>query len=71
MKYLEELKPGDLFILNNIRYVISLDFRLKNKNKQQMCISLRDGVIQWFDQNSIIEPIELYYRDSENNILPV
>lgn len=69
MKYLEELESGSVFSINNHNYIISSDFRLKNNKKQRMCVSVTDGLIKWFDDNAIVEYIDLYYRDSDGNIL--
>jgi hypothetical protein len=71
MKYLEELNSGSIISIDNKRYIISNDFRLKNKQKQRMCISIENGLINWFGDNSIVEHIDLYYRDYDGNILPL
>jgi hypothetical protein len=71
MKYLEELDNGSIFSLDNNRFILSSDFRIKNKIKQKMCISLINGSTQWFDDNSMVEYIDLYYRDIDGNILPI
>lgn len=69
MKYLEELNNGDIFLLNDNRFVLSADFRKKNKDIQKMCINISNGFIQWFDSSTIVEHLDLYYRDTEGNIL--
>lgn len=71
MKYLEELNNGDLFSLNNIKFVLSADFRDRNKKIQKKCVSINNGCIQWIDADTIVSHLELYHRDSEGNILPV
>lgn len=71
MKYLEELASGSVFSLNNTHYIISADYRLRNKQKQYMCVSIQNGLIQWFDDNSLVEYIDLYHRDGDNNIIPL
>ena len=33
MKYIEEISPGDLFIVDNARYVLSSDYKIVSKDK--------------------------------------
>jgi hypothetical protein len=71
MKYLEELESGNIFIIDENKYVISSDFRARNKNIQRMCVSLSNGLIKWIDNSAMVEHADLYYRDGEGNILPL
>lgn len=71
MKYLEELEAGNILSINNDKFIISSDFRTRNKNIQRMCVNLDNGLIQWIDNSAMVEYMELYYRDSEGNILPI
>jgi hypothetical protein len=68
MKYLEELSPGDTFLYNNKRYLLTSDFK---NNGQRMCCSLEDGFPTWIEANSITEDFAIYYLDPENNISPI
>ena len=71
MKYLEELNNGDIFILNNNKFILSGDFKNKNNKIQKMCVCIGNGVVQWFDGGTIVERLDLYYRDTDGNILPL
>jgi hypothetical protein len=69
MKYIEEIKPGDIFQIKNNKYVLSSDYRKTKDTIKKMAISINDGLSYWFDNNTITETIDLYYRDKEGNIL--
>lgn len=71
MKYLEELNNGDLFSFNNNRFVLSADFRDRNKKTQKKCVNMSNGFVQWMDGDIIVEYLDLYYRDVDGNILPI
>lgn len=68
MKYLEELKPGQLFSYKNDRFVLTSDYTKSNKRS---CISLNNGFVHWLLDNTIVELLELYYRDQDGNIVAV
>jgi hypothetical protein len=68
MNYLEELKFGECFEYKNIRYIITQDYDSKNKFR---CVSLTDGSLRWFDSNSLINPIDIYILDEDNNVCPI
>lgn len=69
MNYLEELKPGDVFILQNHRFVLTTDFKKTKNHISRLAISLEDGSNRWFLDNEITEFCELFYRDQDNNFL--
>lgn len=71
MKYLEELNNGDIFALSDNKFVLSSDFRYKNKNIQKMCVNISNGFVQWFSGDTVVEYLDLYYRDIDGNILPL
>ena len=71
MKYLEELNNGDCFELNNNRFIFSADFRDRNKHIQKKCVNISNGLIQWMNGSTIVEYVDLYYRDIDGNILPI
>lgn len=72
MKYIEELKPGDIFIWKQQRYVLSADFRpFKNNTTRHMSVSIFNGICKWFKSDEIVEIADLYFRDKEGNILLV
>lgn len=67
-KYIEELNNGDAFILNNNTYILSSDFK---KNGDKLSISLVDGNSRWVKPNDMIEPIQLFIMDKEDNIIAI
>jgi hypothetical protein len=68
MKYIEELKPGNSFLYKDNYYIITIDFKSDNK---RLCYSLKNGQPLWFEPDSIVDDIQLYTIDKENNILPI
>jgi hypothetical protein len=71
MKYLEELGGGDLFIYEDKKYVLTSDYRIRNKKDQKQCISMDNGFSRWLDASTIVDFLDLYYRDIDGNILPL
>lgn len=70
MKYIEELKPGDLFLLKNERFILTSDFRLSKDNRyKRLSININTGFLHWFDDNNIVDNLDLYFRDKEGNII--
>lgn len=72
MKYVEELKPGDFFIIETSkRFILTSDFRVKNKKKYHCAVSIDNGFSNWIPEDEVVEIADLYYRDKDNNILLV
>lgn len=70
MKYLEELKSGDIFTFNSSRFILTTDYKLSSDSaKKRMCIQIENGNINWLKDDTIVSGLDLYYRDSEGNIL--
>jgi hypothetical protein len=65
MKYIEEISFGDIFELNKEIFVLTTDFDNKGK---ALCISIDNGQPRWLPSNTIIETVNLYRLDNENNI---
>lgn len=68
MKYIEELIPGNCFLLNNKHFLLTIDFKSNNK---KLCYSLDDGSPLWLDGNSIVDDIQIYTMDEKNTIIPI
>jgi hypothetical protein len=68
MKYVEEISFGDAFEFQGNVFVLTQDF---NKNNQHKCILLNSGESRWIFSNEIVNPIEIYTLDHENNIVPI
>ena len=67
-KYIEELNPGDSFTHLEEMYILSYNFK---KIGDRSAINLRNGESQWFISNQIIDVIQLYYLDRDNNIIAI
>lgn len=68
MKYIEELKHGETFIVNNKIYLLTCDLK---KDGKRLCYCISDGLPNWFASNETIKSIELYTLDENQNILPI
>lgn len=68
MKYIEEIGCGDCFEINNKYYLLTQDFK---KNGDRLCMSLEDGFVKWFQSDTIINPIDIFTMDKDNNILAI
>jgi len=72
MKYIEEIRPGDIFVWKKQKYILSSDFRpFKNNKTRHMSISIENGACKWFQSTEQVEILDLYYRDKDGNILLV
>jgi len=70
MKYLEELKPGDLFLIDKKRFILTGDFKsTKDQKTKKMSIDIQTGFASWLVEDSVVESLDLYYRDKDGNIL--
>ena len=48
MKYLEELKPGDLFEYKNQKFILTNDYKQrKNDAMNYSVVSINDGSLRW------------------------
>lgn len=68
MKYIEEISSGDCFEHNGKFYLLTQDFK---KNGDRMCISLEDGFPSWLSQSTIINRVDLFTMDKDNNIIAI
>lgn len=69
MKHIEELKPGQCFrIKDNEYYIITCDF---DRYDKKYCINLLTGSNRWFNANDIIDEVDIYSLDQDNNIVPI
>ena len=66
MKYLEELDIGDCFSFSGNHFILTADFK-KNGDKLAVCLS--NGLSQWVGLSCIIDPIDIFTLDTENNII--
>lgn len=70
MKYLEELKSGDLFLRKDEIFLKTMDFKGSNRYKYY-CISIKNGTGSWLDGDESVDIIDLYKRDKDGNILSI
>lgn len=71
MKYLEELKPGDVFFYRENIFVFTIDFKFREKQKYCYNININSGAGVWLPENTAVEYTEIYYIDKDKNIIPV
>lgn len=68
MKYIEELKNGDVFLYNGILYLLTHDMK---SNNDRLCYSMSDGSSRWLKPDTIIKHEPIYILDENNNIQPI
>jgi hypothetical protein len=68
MKYIEELLPGDCFEFKNNKFLMTHDFK---NNGNRLCYSLVDGKNIWLESNTMVEILDIYSLDENNNIYPI
>jgi hypothetical protein len=71
MKYLEELKPGNIFFYRENILVLTIDFKFRDKNKYCYAINITSGAGIWLPENTTVESTEIYYIDKDKNIIPI
>lgn len=67
-KYIEELSCGDAFYVDKEYFILTRDFK---KNGSKLSVGLKDGISRWFESNKIVEDVQLYIMDKDNNIIPI
>lgn len=66
MKFIEELLTGDCFTAENRFFIVTTDFK---KNNNRLCICLETGSSRWFEANAVVEHINIYRLDKDNNLI--
>jgi hypothetical protein len=66
MKYVEEIQYGDCFNHENKYFILTTDFK---KNGDRLAVCLSDGTSKWIQSNAIIETIDIFTLDKDNNII--
>jgi len=64
--YLESLNNGDAFSLENNFFIVSCDFK---KDGSRLCVCAKTGNTRWYASNTIVNSIQLYTLDKDNNII--
>lgn len=68
MKYIEELKSGETFSVEDNVFVMTCDFK---KNGQRLSVSLKTGHSKWFDPSDSVLVEPTYILDKEQNLCPI
>ena len=68
MKYLEEISTGECFVIGNEYFITTSDFK---KDGSKLSYRLDNGFPQWFNNTVIVEDIQIYRMDKQNNIIPI
>lgn len=65
---LKDLIFGDIFQYKTILYILSQTY---NQNNKKLAINLIDGSTRWFEDSCIVNIMDLYFLDGENNIVSI
>lgn len=68
MNYVEELKNGDIFKLEDSIFILTSDFK---KDGSRLTYSLKNGNAKWVSASCIVEKIQVYTMDFSNTIIPI
>lgn len=63
------MENGECFMCSNELYIITSDFRKNKDIYEKKTVSIKNGTCRWMSHNTIVEKIDLFYRDKDNNIL--
>jgi hypothetical protein len=66
--YIEELDNGDSFILDNDKFVITCDYK---STGNRLCINLINGSSRWLGSNTIVDKVQLFILDKDNNLIAI
>lgn len=66
MKYLEEISTGECFTLAGKYFILTADFK-RNGDKLAVCLS--DGLSKWVKSNDMINSVDIFTLDKDNNII--
>lgn len=69
MKYIEEIKYGQIFTLDNHFFILTSDFRYKNKIKEHASISIETGNTHWLKSDTIIDIMPIFYQNTDNQLI--
>lgn len=68
MKYVEELFIGEFFSWNHEFFVNTQDFK---KDGSRLAINLKTGIGKWVSHDTMIESIDLFVLDKDNNFISI
>jgi hypothetical protein len=66
--YIEELENGESFILDSDKLIVTCDFK---SNGNRLCVDLKNGSSRWLGGNTIIDKIQLFTLDKDNNLIAI
>jgi hypothetical protein len=66
--YIEELDNGESFILDNSKLIVTCDHK---SNGNRLCIDLKTGSSRWLSGNTIIDKVQLFTLDKDNNLIAI
>jgi len=66
--YIEELENGDSFVLRDSSYILTCDSK---SSGGRLCIKLSTGEPRWFNGDTIVEKMAIFYTDKDGNIIAV
>jgi len=68
LKYLEELKNGEVFSFKQNYWLLTSDFK---QNGEKLCYNINNGCSGWFKPDIIVDVSPIYILDNNNNIIPI
>jgi hypothetical protein len=68
MKYLEEIKAGDIFIYQSSFFLLTID---RKSNGKILCYNLKDGSPRWLNDGEIVQISQIFALDEENNFVAI
>lgn len=68
MKYIEEIKSGDVFEYKDSLFILTSDFK---KNSSRLAISLNSGFPSWFKPETVVTLTQIFTTDKDSNIIPI
>ena len=71
MKYIEEINSGSCFVYKNKNYILTNDFKFQHSQKYNYSILIDNGFVEWLPENSVVQPLDLYFIDADKNIIPL
>lgn len=66
--YIEELEIGDCFVLKDAPYILTCDSK---SSGSRLCIKLSTGEPRWFNGDSMVQKMAIFYTDQEGSIIAV
>jgi hypothetical protein len=71
MKYIEELKYGNIFEYEKQFFILTSCFKKDKKKTYHSCVCINDGNNYWLDSDCMVEAIDIFYQNKENHLINI